>query len=309
MKNKIFLTIPYIGLLTLVLSSFLLYLKIPFMETWFYSFGWWSLIILIDGINFRLNRSSFLFRSPRLFIGTALLSVSVWLVFELINIFLKNWRYLDLPNNVIERWAGYFIAFATVIPALLEISELFHNLLPKKSLALFRLKVSSALLYLLMGIGTIFLILPLVLPDYFFPLVWLCFIFILEPINYKLNNDSLLKNMENKHWKVFWSWSLAGLAAGLIWEFLNFYAGTKWNYSIPYFDFARLFQMPVLGYFGFIPFSLEIFAVFQLFLYFRKQLKSKTILKFVIITTGLIFNLIVFYLIDIYTTYPKSLLH
>ncbi|MFO7979898.1 MAG: hypothetical protein R6V00_03570 [Candidatus Aminicenantes bacterium] len=304
MKKKIFFYLPYIGLFILVLSSFLLYLKIPFMETWFYSFSWWSFILIMDGINFRLNHSSFLFRSAALFVHTALFSVSVWLVFELINISLKNWIYLNLPENTIERWIGYFIAFATVIPALIELSEFFHSILPKKNLSLFRIKISSILLDTFLVIGVVGLILSLVLPKYFFPLVWLCFIFILDPINYKKNNPSLLKKMENNKWKVFWSWCLAGFTAGFVWEFLNFYSGTKWDYSIPFFDFAHIFQMPLLGYFGFIPFALEIYAVFQLFLHFKENLKNKAFLKYLIISIGFIFDIIVFYLIDVYSSFP-----
>lgn len=304
MKKKIFFYLPYIGLSILVLSSFLLFLRIPFMETWFYSFGWWSFILIMDGVNFRLHRTSFLFRSFSLFIHTAFFSVSVWLVFELINISLENWMYLNLPDNTLERWIGYFIAFATVIPALIELSEFFNNILPKKKLSLFRIKTSPFLLYSFFITGILFLILPIILPEYFFPLVWLCFIFILEPINYKKNIVSLLKEMENDNWRNFWCWCLAGFTAGFVWEFLNFYAGTKWDYSIPYFDFIRIFQMPLLGYFGFIPFALEIFAVFQLFLYFKKKLKNKITLKYIIITTDFIFNLIVFYLIDVYTALP-----
>jgi hypothetical protein len=62
--------------------------------------------------------------------------------------------------------------------------------------------------------------------------------------------------------------------------------------------------MPLLGYFGFIPFALEIYAVFQLFLYFKKKLKNKTFLKYLIIAFGFIFDLIVFYLIDVYSSFP-----
>ncbi len=303
MKKKLFYFLPYIGLSSLVLSSFLLYVKVPFMKTWFYSCGWWSIILLMDGINFRLQGSSFLSRSHKLFSASALLSVPVWLVFELFNISLQNWRYLNLPDCIIERWAGYFIAFATVIPALVELSEFFKGILPKKNLSLFQVKTGSALLTVFFLMGIAFLVLPLVFPAYFFPLVWLCFIFILEPVNYKLNLPSILKKFETGRWNDFWCWCLSGLTAGFIWEFLNFYAGSKWEYSIPYFDFAYIFEMPLLGYFGFIPFALEIFAIFQLFLWIRKKLSRKVTLRYFITAAGFIFNFIMFYLIDVHTSH------
>jgi len=304
MKKKVFLHLPYIGLSGLVISSFLLYLRVSFMETWFYCFAWWFFILIIDGINFRLNKSSLLKRSLKSFISIAVFSVSVWLVFELINLSLKNWVYLNLPDNIFERWAGYFIAFATVIPALIELADLFGYVLRNKKLAIFRIKITPFGLKFLFFLGIISLSLSILLSEYFFPLAWLCFIFLLEPINYKLQNLSLLREMAKGNWNRFWCWCMAGFAAGFIWEFLNFYAGAKWDYSIPYFDFARIFQMPLLGYFGFIPFALEIFAILQLFLYFSNKFKSKTALKYLIIFTGLIFDAVVFYLIDVYTSIP-----
>jgi hypothetical protein len=227
----------------------------------------------------------------------------VWLIFELINISLENWSYLNLPKNIIERWAGYFIAFATVIPALIELSELFQSLLPQKNRTLLQVKTSPFLLCSLFLSGIISLVLTVVLPQYFFPLVWVSFLLILEPIHIKKDIPSLLKKIEQGDWEIFWSWVLAGITAGLIWEFLNFYSGTKWSYSIPYLDFIHVFEMPLLGYFGFIPFALEVFAVFQLYLYLREKIIPKTLIKYLWLTAAFIFDLMVFHLIDIHTSH------
>ena len=44
----------------------------------------------------------------------------------------------------------------------------------------------------------------------------------------------------------------------------NFYAYPKWVYQVPFVDFWRIFEMPILGYGGYIPFSLELFALYHL---------------------------------------------
>ncbi len=44
----------------------------------------------------------------------------------------------------------------------------------------------------------------------------------------------------------------------------NFYAYPKWVYQVPYADFLRIFDMPLLGYGGQIPFSMELFALYHL---------------------------------------------
>ena len=44
----------------------------------------------------------------------------------------------------------------------------------------------------------------------------------------------------------------------------NFYSYPKWIYRIPYADWLHLFEMPLAGYLGYIPFSWEIFALYHL---------------------------------------------
>ena len=44
----------------------------------------------------------------------------------------------------------------------------------------------------------------------------------------------------------------------------NFYSYPKWVYHVPYVDFLRIFEMPLLGYGGYLPFGLELFALYQL---------------------------------------------
>ncbi len=65
------------------------------------------------------------------------------------------------------------------------------------------------------------------------------------------------------------SWSAArdracgvpGLVCGLLWETWNFWARTKWIYTVPFFDRFKLFEMPVLGMVGFAPFAVECLAL------------------------------------------------
>ena len=64
----------------------------------------------------------------------------------------------------------------------------------------------------------------------------------------------------------------AGLVCGLFWEGCNFGAGSKWIYTLPYWNFGRLFEMPALGFLGFLPFALEVHAYHQAaVLYWRRK--------------------------------------
>ena len=46
----------------------------------------------------------------------------------------------------------------------------------------------------------------------------------------------------------------------------NFLAFAKWEYSIANVDSFPMFEMPVLGYGGYIPFGLEVFAAYHFML-------------------------------------------
>jgi len=50
------------------------------------------------------------------------------------------------------------------------------------------------------------------------------------------------------------------LFTGFWWEMWNYYSLPKWAYTIPYVDFWRIFEMPVLGYLGYPFFGLIVFT-------------------------------------------------
>jgi hypothetical protein len=300
MKEKILRLNLYWGSLILFCAFILLLVHISFVKKWFFIIAWWSFILIIDSINFRRTRSSLLSQPSKDFLFVAYISVFVWLIFELFNLRLKNWSYHDLPSSLFERWTGYFLAFASVVPAMKELSLFFKSIL-KKKFALFRIAVTTALLKFLVLAGAVSIFLALIWPRIFFPLTWLCFIFLLEPVNFRLNNQTFLKDIEKREWSRFWCWVLAGLAAGLLWEFWNFWAKSHWEYSLPYLNFWRVFQMPLLGYTGFLPFALEIFALDQLLLSWRERWREKIIFKGLAFIALLFFYGLGFHLIDCFT--------
>jgi hypothetical protein len=301
MKGKIIRFNLFLGLGLFIISAILLMLELPFMKTWFYCFAWWSFILVMDSVNFRTRRHSPLSESTRNFMFTAFISVFVWLLFELFNLRVKNWSYHNLPSSAFERWLGYFIAYASVIPALREVSFFLESFLEGKKLALFRIKANPFFLKLYILIGVLFMFLSLFRPGLFFPLIWLCFMFLLEPVNYWLKNESLLRDQERKDWSRIWSWILAGLVAGFLWELFNFWAGSHWEYSLPYLDFWRVFQMPVFGYTGFMPFALEVFIFYQFLSRIYREFKRRIFIKSLFFVFLAIFYLGCFYLIDTFT--------
>lgn len=298
LKTRIVRLNLYIGIMLLTGAAVCLAVGLPFMRTWFYSFAWWSFILALDGLNHRRCGTSVFFASVPEFLFTAFISVPAWLIFELFNLRLKNWSYLSFPSGLAIRWAGYFIAFASVIPALKELALFFHNFFKRKIRLFGPLRVTPALLNISLGIGILILLLPLIFPRLFFPLVWLGFIFLLEPLNYRRQRPSLLKDLETGGTTRLLSWMSAGLAAGIVWELFNFWAGAHWEYHISYLDFGRIFKMPLFGYGGFVPFALEIWAIDVFLRSFYGSVRQKIVLKLAFWIGLFAFDLMGFYLID-----------
>ena len=71
-----------------------------------------------------------------------------------------------------------------------------------------------------------------------------------------------------------WSLMLAGLICGILWEFWNYWAGSGWNYTVPFFGRWKVFEMPVLGFLGFLPFALECWIIYHLFIAILRRMNS-----------------------------------
>ena len=114
--------------------------------------------------------------------------------------------------------------------------------------------------------GATCLILPLVLPRrvaaYLFLLVWLGFIFLLDPLNRRLALPSFLGDLSEGFSRRLYGFLFSGWICGWLWEFWNNWAGAKWHYTFPMFQRQKIFEMPAPGFLGFLPFALECFAMY-----------------------------------------------
>lgn len=261
----------YIGLFTLLIAEVLMFLKVEPFVTFFYPFAWYGYILLVDSVVFKLKGHSLIVNRPKEFLLMLPWSVLVWLVFEVYNIFIQNWRYVGLPQSFLVNLLGYTISFATVLPGIFETTDLIEALGIFQGSSTKRWLITPKLLYLSLGIGIMSLILPFLFPKYTFPLVWGSFVFFLDPINYWMGEKSLLRDLENGRLTKIYSLLLAGLVCGFLWEFWNYWAGSKWVYTVPFVgDFLKVFEMPLLGFLGFPPFALECYVMYNFILHFQK---------------------------------------
>jgi len=257
------------GLLLAVVSGILLFQRVEPFASEFYLFIWWSYIIAIDAVTYLIQNNSLIISRTREFLIMLPWSVAFWLLFEMVNLRLDNWHYINVASNIWVRWPGYFLAYATVLPGIFETAEvlgclgLYHRVRCRQRV------IAPVRFFAFYGTGILFLALSLAAPRFCFPLIWLAFIFLLEPLNYTHGGLSLLRDWELGKPKNLLLLLTAGLVCGGLWELWNFWAGAKWIYTVPFFDELKIFEMPLAGFLGFPPFAVECYVMYNFISLFR----------------------------------------
>jgi Domain of unknown function (DUF4332) len=239
------------------LSTAGLALLVEPVPTWYYHLAWWSYIVAADDLNRRRRGHSLLRDRPAHFAWLAGVSVLWWTLFELANLRLGNWYYvMSLPWTPL-RWAAGAVAFASVLPGIVETLALVENLGLLRSVRVRPLAWSPGKERAVLVLGAACLVLPLAWPDVFFPLTWGSLVFLLEPWNRRQARRSFLRDLEEGEAGPLCRTLLAGLVCGALWEAWNFWARTKWIYTVPGFEGLKVFEMPLAGFLGFPPFAVE----------------------------------------------------
>ncbi len=239
---------------------------IPLRSSWGFFPLWLGYALCVDALVVRRKGSSLVSRSPAGYLGLFVVSAPAWWLFEILNWRTQNWLYQG--RDLFTDWQYALLAslsFSTVMPAVFGTAELVSTL---GFLRRFRSgRVGCPTLRLLWGlfaVGWLMLALVLAWPRYFFPFVWLSVYFILDPLNVWLGNRSLLTYTGRGDWRPVVSLSLGCLVCGLFWEMWNYYAFPKWVYRVPFVDVFHVFEMPLLGYGGYVPFAWELYALYNL---------------------------------------------
>jgi len=266
-RTRPFPVYGWVGLVSLVIAEWLMFRGVEPIATFFTPIAWTAYALTADAAVFAIRGHSQLRDTPGKFAGLALLSIPLWLIFEAYNLRLANWTYVGgMPLSLPVRWFGYGWAFATIWPGIFLTADLIESFgwweAPARPISFSRPAQNAFMIT-----GAILLIVPVILPrslgSFLFGAVWLGFVFLLDPINFRLGLPSLEADLAFGHRARFFSFLLSGWVCGWLWEFWNFWAASKWNYIFPIMQRDKIFDMPVLGYFGFLPFALECFVMYH----------------------------------------------
>lgn len=260
----------YAGLGIIFIAEAFLFSGNEMVGRWFTPIVWTGYLLFVDALVYKVKRSSLLVTDRAEFLLLAVISIGCWWLFEFYNAprFWQSdlelwWHYHNLEPNPFLRRVGYDWAFATITPALLETAELFAAT-GFASLERSRaIKFSRPTLYLLTTIGATGVMLPLIwINEWLVPVVWLSFIFLVDPINALCGQPSITGDISRGDYRRLAALLASGGLCGVLWEFWNFWAISKWTYTVPYLGSVKIFEMPVLGFLGFPPFAVECWAMY-----------------------------------------------
>jgi len=263
----------WVGLCTLLAAEAGLALGVFAVQILFYCIAWWSYIVLADAWVWRTRGHSLLRDRPWEFLVLAFWSIAIWNLFEVFNFRLHNWFYINVPTEAFYGAIFTFFAYATVIPGLFETYDLLRAYGIAEHVRMRPWRVRRPGLILSVGIGVAMLISPILWPRHAYPWIWGFAVFLLDPVCYRLGPSratSLLGQLERGDPRPFLRLLLAGFVCGGLWEFWNFWAYTKWIYTVPFFEDTRWFEMPPLGFLGFPPFAVECYVLINLINAFRR---------------------------------------
>jgi len=268
--SKKFPLYGYLGVLIIVVAEALLFSGNQIVGRWFTPIVWTGYILFIDGLVYAVRSRSLLMTDRLELLVIVVVSIGAWWLCEFYNAprFWKSdlelwWHYHNLEPNLMLRRAGYDWAFATIFPLLFITAELFTVTIFQRPNAGARIRFSKPLLIGFIALGVVGVVWQLLFPSaWLAPVIWLSFIFLVDPINALRGWPSIAGDLARGDWRRLWSLLAAGLLCGFLWEFFNYWAISKWTYTVPYLGNVKIFEMPVLGFLGFPPFAVECWVIY-----------------------------------------------
>ena len=194
------------------------------------------------------------------------MSAAFWWFFEYLNRFVQNWYYQGVDGlSSFQYFIFATLPFSTVLPAVLGTYELLKSF-PRLSCGLedsMRLnikhpKVVAMVALLLFGSGLAGIG---IWPDYLFPLLWISPLGIITALQTVRGKETIFSPIRNGNWQQIFLLAISALMCGFFWEMWNYYSEAKWLYAVPFVGRFHIFEMPILGFAGYLPFGLECAVV------------------------------------------------
>jgi hypothetical protein len=237
---------------------------------------WLAFILLVNAFTVRRTGRCLMLSRTHLFLLLFPVSAGLWWSFEYLNRFVGNWRYVGVAEfGALEYFLFSTLPFSTVLPAVLSTRELLLSY-PRFDRAFREWRPLSPAKPGAIGLaGVVFSCAGLfavgIAPDVAFPLVWVAPPALLVSLAALRGEPHTLSGIASGDWRTAVSSVLAALLCGFFWETWNFGSTAKWVYAIPYVDALHVFEMPLLGYAGYLPFGVLCAGIGDLIVGFARK--------------------------------------
>ncbi|MDD3181077.1 MAG: hypothetical protein PHQ04_12155 [Opitutaceae bacterium] len=223
---------------------------------------WLGFIVGVNGLTWRRLGHCLLIREPaslsRLFIASA----AFWWVFEYLNRFVRNWHYLGAQGvGALEYAVHASICFSTVLPAVASMREWLGTLDGLQT----RLADGPPWPWLqgsrtgagLVAAALAGLALTGAQPVYGYAALWSAPLLLAVGLALRRGKSGWWSEVAAGDWRAAGTWALAAVGCGFFWELWNLLSFAKWIYTVPFVQRGLIFEMPLLGYTGYLTFGLE----------------------------------------------------
>lgn len=220
---------------------------------------WFSYIVFVNALCLYRTGRCPLLHQRRDYLLLFPLSAVFWWLFEYLNQFVANWHYVGIDHTPLPYTIHATISFSTVLPAVyathrwVSAMDIVENrfigfpVLPKHWPRILNLLAFGLACSGLMVVGR--------WPEELFPLLWVAPLLLMCSLLHFSGRATIVSDTAVGDWRGVFSAAAAALVCGFFWEMWNYYSLAKWVYSIPYVERFHLFEMPILGYLGYLPFG------------------------------------------------------
>ena len=259
-------------------------LSVGWILSWNYRFGWfphpsarvqvqlsyaplWAgFIIIMNALCVRRSGHSPMTDHPWAYAATFPASSLFWWFFEYLNRYVWNWYYLGVSELGAAEYVVYAtVCFASVLPGVCAVAAFLHTfpifddrVFSKMACVDLRRPKWCAFLGVLAATGLCGIVF---VPDFTYPLLWLSPVAVFLLVQFLMRERCVLDPVAYGNWSVFIRFAFAALICGLCWETWNYYALAKWVYAVPWAHRFQVWEMPLVGFAGYLPFGVECAAV------------------------------------------------
>ena len=228
---------------------------------------WLGLILTLNAVAVRRSGRSPLTDHPFVYALTFPVSSLFWWFFEYLNRYVWNWYYLGVSDMSAMEYCAYgTLCFSTVLPGVMAMAAVL------KTFRFFddshyegmswrpdvRSPVSRLSLCVLAALGLTGIVF---FPDCAYPLLWISPLMVFVLVQIVLREPCVLDRLKGGSWGLVFRYEIAALCCGFCWETWNYWSYAKWVYAVPWVHGWQIWEMPLIGFAGYLPFGVECAAV------------------------------------------------